>query len=444
MDILWQKKWPNNGRIFMNSVPPLKKAKEARTASKTTSRYWASKIFLEKKPGWESSNYFVRIQAHGIRRKMKLDSSVKEEAAREAVSIYLEVLSKGWPKEDENALVLTETSILPEDPTIEEWFNAVNSKRRVGESSIKKYFEALQTIVGEILGMPRARKLEQRSKIKKFPVSGLQSKVVQAWLDARITKSHKLDVVAQKKALNTARSILINAKSLFSTDTLGRIGVNSDSMGNIPFAGVKPPSKGQERYSSRIDARRVLAVAKQELGTRNPEDERDGDKFEQWKILYLAAVAGLRYNEIDQLRVHDIRVESCRIAINSHETFSTKTDASVGDVPVSKAAAEVLKAMLKQTKGSWFIADGALARSKYRAAKHHDAIIKWLRNYEERGVKPLAKVSKPLHELRKEAGSLVNQDHGLVATQHFLRHKSITTTAGVYVEAKGNVNTGLS
>ncbi len=79
--------WP---KIMTNKAP-----KKIRTASKTTAAYWAKKIKLEKKPGWESSNYFVRIQAHGGRRKMKLECTVREEAAREAAELYIDILANG-------------------------------------------------------------------------------------------------------------------------------------------------------------------------------------------------------------------------------------------------------------------------------------------------------------------------------------------------------------
>ena len=434
--------WPK----IMKSSTSTEKPKKVRTASKTTAAYWSGKIRLERKPGWESSHYFVRIQAHGQRRKMKLNSTIREEAAREAAGTYLEILSKGWPKDEGSVVFATESSDLPENPTIEDWFNVAKSKNLVAEASIKKYFEALQTIVGEIRGTPRARKAEQRTKIKSFPVSALTLTNLKMWLEQRLkAASQKPDLVASKRATSTTRSLAINARSLFSADLLEGMGISAEEMNYVPFSKLKLPAKGQERYTSRLDAKRLLATAARELGG-GFESETDlyDSKFEQWKILYLALVAGLRYKEIDQLRTHDIMISACRISISTHETFAPKTDASVGDVPVTAAAAKVLDGMMKRTKGTWFIKDGPSTASKYRAATHHDAIVSWLRNYEERGIKPLAKINKPLHELRKEAGSLVNHDHGLVAAQQFLRHRSINTTAGVYVDASGKANTGLA
>ena len=434
--------WPK----IMKSITNTKKRKKIRTASKTTAEYWSGKIRLERKPGWESSNYFVRIQAHGIRRKMKLDSTIREEAAREAASLYVDILANGWPKEDGIALVVSDVSGLPENPSIEDWVRIVQSKAILGKTTLNKYFEALQTIVGEILKTPRARKPELRAKIKGFPISGLTKKALKDWLAGRVQSASGLDVIASGRALATARSLVVNARSLFSADILEAMGIESEDMPYVPFNGVKPPSKGEETYTSRFDAKRLLATAARELNKKtNGKNAEDDPKFEQWKIIYLALVAGLRYKEIDRLRSQDIMINSCRIAIRPHETFRPKTKASVGNVPVTASAAKVLAGMLKRTSSPWFIKDGTSSRSpNYRAGVYHDAVVDWLRSYEERGVKPLADVPKPLHELRKEAGTLVNHDHGLVATQQFLRHQSITTTAGIYIDAKDAVSTGLS
>ena len=112
---------------------------------------------------------------------------------------------------------------------------------------------------------------------------------------------------------------------------------------------------------------------------------------------------------------------------------------------VSPEAAAILREMVKRTKGQWFIKDGVSKRNRsYRAGAHHDALVTWLRNYEEREIRPFAEVPKPIHELRKEAGTLVNSQHGLNEAKNFLRHSSISTTAGYYVGSKGNITTGLS
>jgi integrase len=101
--------------------------------------------------------------------------------------------------------------------------------------------------------------------------------------------------------------------------------------------------------------------------------------------------------------------------------------------------------MLSKAKGKWMVVDGRSKKaSAYRTGAHHEKLLDWLRNYEERGVKPLADVHKPLHELRKEAGTLVDKKYGLNAAKNFLRHSDIATTAGYYLGSTGNVTTRLS
>jgi integrase len=187
-----------------------------------------------------------------------------------------------------------------------------------------------------------------------------------------------------------------------------------------------------------------LEAASRELGTVDSTEEGSSDRLEQWKILYLALVAGLRYREIDNLRVRDVSPENRRISIRSHGEYQPKTLSSEADVTVSEHAGSVLKDMLRRTKGDWFISESKSSKSpQYRTGAHHDALLGWLRNYEERGIKPLAESHKPLHELRKEAGTLVNSQFGLNEAKTILRHSSITTTAAYYLGSKGEITTGL-
>lgn len=435
--------WP---KIMKAEQSPRKsKRKKARTTDKTKAAYWTDKIQLEKKPGWKSSNYFVRIQALGTRRKVKLNSTYKDEAAREAMALFKGIFANGWPKEEGEHLPTSGDSSLPKDPTIEDWVTAVRAKTMLAEGTVDKYYESLQTIVGEVLGIPRARKPEKRALIKAFPVASITKDTLANWQASRIKATRKLDAVAEQRALNTIRSLIVNARSLFTDDIFEAFNIDVEELKYKPFKRLKLPKKGDGSYSSRFDAVRLLATATRELAG-DPSDYHTAEdpKFEQWKILYLALVAGLRYKEIDRLRIQDINTNKEIIAVRLHETFKPKTDASLGDIGISRSASDVIDGMIKRTSGRWIIKDGAPNKSsRYRASEHHDALVEWLKNYEERGFKPFADIQKPIHELRKEAGSFVNKEHGLVATQKFLRHKSILTTAGSYVEAKGKITTGL-
>jgi integrase len=65
----------------------------------------------------------------------------------------------------------------------------------------------------------------------------------------------------------------------------------------------------------------------------------------------------------------------------------------------------------------------------YRAGAVFDRLTAWLRAH---GVT----ARKPLHELRKELGSLVTAEHGIYAASRVLRHSNVATTAAHYTDLK--------
>ncbi len=433
----------------MNEKPKTTAKKTIRAASKTTAAYWSKKIYLEKKDGWQSATYFVRMQAKGVRKKVRLESSVKEDAATEAADLYLDILAKGWPADEEFSLLAPATADLSKDPTVAEWIEMAKHKADgcgVRPESVAKYSESLRTVVSEILGMRRARKTEERAKIDAFHISGLTKEVLQTWVASRMESARQLDTIKNLRAHNTIRSLVTNAKALFSERILEAIGVLEGSLPYVPFHRLRLPAKFAPGYSSRYNPELLMRAAANELGSATGAilSEAAASRYEQWKILYLAQVAGLRFKEIDNLRVQDISIKANRITVRTQETFKPKTASSAAEVLVSPDAGKVLAKMLEHTTGPWFIKGGRSQQNHYRAGLYHDELISWMRNYKEGDFRPFTDVQKPIHELRKEAGTLVNELHGLNETKNFLRHSSITTTAASYVGSKGNITTGLS
>jgi len=316
----------------------------------------------------------------------------------------------------------------------------------VRPESVAKYGESLRTVVSEILGMRRARKIEERAKIDAFRISGLTKESLQAWVASRMESARQLDTIKNLRAHNTIRSLVTNAKALFSERILETIGIPDGSLPYVPFHRLRLPAKFAPGYTSRFNPKLLMKTAAKELVSPAEAilNEAAASRYEQWKILYLAQVAGLRFKEIDNLRVQDISIKANRITIRTQATFKPKTPSSEAEVLVSPAAGKVLTKMLKHTTGPEFIKSGPSKQNKYRAGFYHDELISWLRNYEERGTRPFADVQKPIQELRKEAGTLVHTQHGLIETKNFLRHSSIATTAAYYVGSKGNITTGLS
>jgi hypothetical protein len=115
----------------------------------------ASQVYLDSKSGWESSTYYVRFQVNRERRTVVLKASTKEDAANEALGIYLGALVSGWSASERRVAPKKTGENLPASasgPTIEVGKNWVSSVSQVRQETIGKYFEALCCIVGESLG----------------------------------------------------------------------------------------------------------------------------------------------------------------------------------------------------------------------------------------------------------------------------------------------------
>ena len=226
-----------------NDAPPKKGSKDTRTVakkktkvvrapSKTTAKYWEKVAFRLRKGEWESSNFFVRIKLHNQRKRVRLDATIREDAGREALAEYLKILTHGWPVEENSKLGRPENQELPDDPTVGDWIAMAKKKARVRTDSVDKYAESLRTIVSEILGMHRARKPEQRSQIDAYKISNLTKENLKGWLDARLKKSRDLDMVREMRAKNTIRSLVTNAKGLFTEHIL-------EAIGRLLFIGIR-------------------------------------------------------------------------------------------------------------------------------------------------------------------------------------------------------------
>lgn len=77
----------------MNTIIHTERHSKMRGLSKTTVTYWLRKVYQETTGTWRSSNYYVRFQVAGERRKVRLDATTKEEAGKEALGKYLGALT---------------------------------------------------------------------------------------------------------------------------------------------------------------------------------------------------------------------------------------------------------------------------------------------------------------------------------------------------------------
>ena len=137
------------------------------------------------------------------------------------------------------------------------------------------------------------------------------------------------------------------------------------------------------------------------------------------------------------------QIDFSKNTINLEATiyFKPKSVNSGTLVSIDPELTEMLRGYSARITGEFVIEEKVAPRLKskiahYRANRHFKALNKWLK---ENGVTAI----KPLHTLRKEAGSLVNQKHGLYAASHFLRHADIQVTAAHYVDNRETITSGL-
>jgi integrase len=412
-----------------------KSANGMQTANKTAQAYWLEK--LRKRQGF----YGAQIQFKGERHYLTFTQD-KHDSATKAGRAYAKLLSDGW-----NA-VLDEHSRIDRDPkpervagTVGNYIEAATTVAKVRERTFRDYCRAFRMVVSEIAEIEQSKKRfgtkgakVWRSTVDAIPLVEITPARVSGWQKMRLDQAGK-DPRKIRSAKISANTYLRQAKSLFGKRFLPLVSEMVDVPDPAPFVGVEPFPRQSMRYQSAIDPGVVLKRAMAELGP------------EPLKILTLALVAGLRSGEIDGLRWTQVNLDAGEIRIEATESFHGKSEDSLGTVQLDPDYVALLRGWKAKATSPFVVESDAKSRPKwrdsYRANAHFSEVHDWLRKLEFDGEKPLENANKPLHTLRKEAGSLVNQRHGLAAASVFLRHADVGITARFYVAQKERVTTGL-
>lgn len=276
-----------------------------------------------------------------------------------------------------------------------------------------------------------------------IPLTSLTPTAIEQWKN-RFVRKRKGNPVEERKARNSANSFIRQARSLFAPKIIKLLGEGTALPDPLPFHEVALFPRTSMRYVSRIDIHQLVSDAREELGEprREGEDAKSyGSRTEQFKIFLLAAFGGLRRNEIDKLLWEQVDLEKGIIEIKETSHFKPKSEDSRGLIEIEPEVAAQLARMKKLSKQPFVIAASAGAgKSKsvqwYRSQRHIDGLLAWLRS---KGVTD----PKPLHVLRKEAGSLVCGALGLHAASRFLRHADVRVTAEHYLDTKTKVTVGM-
>jgi integrase len=414
-------------------LPPSKKA----SIGKADSRYWQQPGKLYSDPRTRGS-YSCKIQVHGRRESFPLLTANKAAAAAKAAKIYGDIAALGW----EAALAKHKPNEAPvKSATTGELIRAVEKLSNVRRGTLVGNVGAFRRIVAQISNIETTKgrtangdsaRKAWHSEVDAVPLSEITPEAIEGWKLGYVSKKAGGDEMKARAARNTVNSTLRCAKSLFAKRLLRFISERLELPSPLPFDGVELYPRQHMRYVSKIDVKDILSAAREDLAKSDPE---------AYKAAVLSLFVGLRRNEADKLRWSSVDFERGIIQIEAQPDFAPKAETSLAGVQIDAELGSILRSHRAEAPNAEYILEGStlstnLNYRKYRAERTWKRLIVWLRAH---GVN----AQKPNHELRKEAGSIINENFGLHSASEFLRHADISTTAKSYVDNRKRVTVGL-
>jgi integrase len=405
--------------------------------SKSDDRYWKRRIYksVSTRDGKENKNYSCAFQFGGPegRKWLSLGTADKSKAAKKAKAIYKSLTTNGW----EVTLAKFKPAMTKKkiDITVGEFLNAVRENCQLATGTQISYETCLRRIVSDIFkisgdrydwhGQGRDKWLQEVHAVK---LAKLTPEKVQQWQTAFLNSAEP-DPLSQRRAKTSANSTLHRAKSLFSTHVLTSLEGVVELPAPLPFSKVKFSERQNLKYQSDIDIDDLIRAAESELAVTAPE---------QFKIFLLGAMAGLRRLEIDLLEWSSFKWQTNEIQIKPTQFFQAKTKESYGSVQVDPELMSVFRGYRPRASSDFVIESNLKPSSatwnRYRCQPHFRALAAWLREHGVEG-------NKPIHVLRKEFGSRINQLGDIHAASRALRHADIAVTAAFYSDSRKRVTT---
>jgi integrase len=254
------------------------------------------------------------------------------------------------------------------------------------------------------------------------------------------------DVLALHSAKVTLNTLLRFSKALFGPKILKRLGSGDGKQGSgdspypspfaNPFKQVSYEKASPKKYSATFDVKKLFAAAEAQLPA------------EELKVFLLAVCCGLRRHEIDYLEWPSFDWERHMLIIRETKWFKAKTDDSSAEVPIDAALSArfygfyenhlaAMVAIKNPKRLNDFVIQAAgfakprldKAYIRYRCNVQFERLTAWLRAHGVKG-------PRPLHTLRKEAGSIVNASQGIHVASRFLRHSNVAITSAVYADSR--------
>ncbi len=420
-----------------------------RNIGKADARYWqqAGKLDLDPRGNGALS---CRIQMNGRREPFPLRTTNKAAAATKAARIYGDVMALGW---DAALAKHKPDAAKPKGSTVGDLLAAVSELANVRPTTLRGYTASFRRIAADVMGVEAKASRYARcgggreswlAAVDAVPLAKLTPDRIEAWKLRYVFTRTAGDETKARSARNSANTLLRMGKGLFAKRLL-KLAANRISLPSpLPFDGVELFPRQSMRYVSTMNLESVLIAARDDLA------QNDAEAF---KAFVLCLFAGLRRNEADKLRWNSIDFDTGAIRIKTQSDFAPKAETSLGDVPIDAELCAILRGLrAKEPKAEYVLSADAAKRifkaartpsaplslkwSKYRAAATFKRLVDWLRVH---GVASRT----PLHTMRKEAGSLICEKHGLFAASRFLRHADIAITAQHYTAQKERVTIGL-
>ncbi|GEM_PF-418255 len=429
--------------------------------SKLHADYWKSRLFRDgfTRDGVRilSGDWSVRIAHNGRRGAFGLNTPNAATAAAKAQQIYASLLSTGW----DATIAKFKPESLPKKKagTVGEAIAAAGSLCTTRKQSFAQAALRLRQLASEIANVkpPTVERtvngqtvtvdartsyrapefLAWRSKVDALPLTLLTAEAVRGWRDQRIA-ARAGNPVEKRAATISADSTIRMARAVFSKRILAAgLGDRVILPTPLPFAGVTVGAS-TKRFSERIDAAQLFANARADLEPKQPE---------AFRALALCILAGLRRSEADRLTWAQVDLTNRMITIERTEWFEPKSEESARVIDIDDIAVEILRRAKGDAPDPTFVLKGGKPKPQTKAAPDYRCDVApwqtwaklsaWLAS---KGVRD----GKPIHVLRKFAGSLVFAAHGLEQARGFLGHASITTTSDSYLVSNRRVTVSLA
>lgn len=410
---------------------PAAPVKAPARAGRDSVAYWKSKVKPRVIRGTPTPELYTRLFEGGREAWLCLDTSNRATAAERARDYFIRMKAIGLPA----LLAELRPDVRPEKcATVGEYIAAARTLAAVRPRTLAQYETSLRRVVA---GVAKLDGDESRFDYKTGGANAWRAKVDAVRLD-RITPAaveswriawaaEAVGEVAKKARQHSASTYVRNARSLFSADLLKVLRERVRLPDVLPFTGLAAAASAR-RFTSTLDPRALYAAAWRDLAA-TPDT---------LAAFLLLVAGGLRRAEADLLPwAHlDLGGETPAVRIEATTYFLPKTEESARVVPLPADVARFLRARRLEKPDAEFVLDGGAPQLGKRTNTYRaDAwkpLAAWLRTQGITG-------QKPLHELRKLSGSLVNAVAGLEAARRHLGHANIATTSNSYVAARAAV-----